>query len=174
MAAEPSPTAEATRLVELLCRRTAEGHPARPGGWHAVRVTRDQAGERNLNRLLQSLEPRLNKGDWVFVTVDLVPVSITPLATFRESEGLSLLVRRDEADAAGLPYDFIGAWISLTVHSALDAVGLTAAVAAQLATADISCNVVATRHHDHLFVPHEQAERALGLIEQLSISANTV
>jgi hypothetical protein len=136
-------------------------------------MTDDRAGERDLKRLLQGLEPRLEKGEWVFVTVDVVPDKITPLATFRETEGLSVLVRRDEADAAGLPYDFIGAWISLTVHSALDGVGLTAAVAAQLATAGISCNVVAARHHDHLFVPHEQAERALGLIEQLSISANT-
>jgi uncharacterized protein len=136
-------------------------------------MTDDRAGERDLKRLLQGLEPRQEKGEWVFVTVDAVPDKITPLATFRETEGLSVLVRRDEADAAGLPYDFIGAWISLTVHSALDGVGLTAAVAAQLATAGISCNVVAARHHDHLFVPHEQAERALGLIEQLSISANT-
>jgi hypothetical protein len=137
-------------------------------------VTHDRTGERDLNTLLQSLEPRLEHGEWVFVTVDAVPIGMTPLATFLEPEGQSLLVRRDEADAAGLAYDFIGAWISLTVHSALDAVGLTAAVAGQLATAGISCNVVAARHHDHLFVPHEHAERALGLIERLSVNASTL
>jgi uncharacterized protein len=136
-------------------------------------MTHGPTGERDLNTLLQSLEPRLEDGEWVFVTADVVPDGMTPLATFLEVEGQSLLVRRDEADTAGLPYDFIGAWISLTVHSALDAVGLTAAVAGQLSAAGISCNVVAARNHDHFFVPYERAQHALGLIEQLSARATS-
>lgn len=144
------------------------------GGRHAVQMSQDRTGERDLNTLLQSLEPRLENGEWVFVTVDTVPDGITPLATFLEAGGQSLLVRRGEAEAAGLSYDFIGAWISLTVHSALDAVGLTAAVAGQLASAGISCNVVAARNHDHLFVPYEDAQRALGLIEKLSVGAHAL
>ncbi len=55
------------------------------------------------------------------------------------------MVRREQADAAGLPYDVVAAWITLTVHSALDAVGLTAAAAGKLAAARISCNVIAAR-----------------------------
>jgi len=80
---------------------------------------------------------------------------------------LSLVMRREQADTAGLPYDVVVAWIALTVHSALDAVGLTAAVAGQLAGAGISCNVIAARHHDHLLVPHARAQDALDLLQQL-------
>ncbi len=87
-----------------------------------------------------------------------------------EEEGLSLVVRREQADAADLPYDLIAGWITLTVQSALDAVGLTAAVAGQLATAGISCNVIAARHHDHLLVPHERASDALELLGRLGHS----
>ena len=135
-------------------------------------MSRDGAGERALAKLLQTLEPRLEDGEWVFVTAETIPHGVTPLATFIEREGQSLLIRREEADAAGLAYDFVGAWISLTVHSALDAVGLTAAVAGQLAAAGLSCNVIDARHHDHLIVPLEHASRALALIEQLSEGAS--
>jgi hypothetical protein len=125
-------------------------------------------GERDLEVLLRGLRPRLQDGEWVFVAAPRPPEGVTPLASFLEDEGLSLVVRREQADAAGLPYTFVAAWISLTVHSALDAVGLTAAVAGQLAEAGISCNVVAARRHDHLFVPHGRARQALVLLEQLS------
>ncbi len=76
------------------------------------------------------------------------------------------MVRREQSDSAGLPYDLVAAWITLTVHSALDAVELTAAVAGQLAGAGISCNVIAGRHHDHLLVPHDRALGAPGLLQQ--------
>ncbi|OON80666.1 hypothetical protein B1H18_12445 [Streptomyces tsukubensis] len=59
-------------------------------------------------------------------------------------------------------------WITLRVRSALDAVGLTAAVATELAHAELSCNVVAGFHHDHLFVPYGRAEEAVALLERLA------
>jgi uncharacterized protein len=43
--------------------------------------------------------------------------------------------------------------ITLDVHSALDGVGLTAAVAVALAAEGIPCNMIAAHHHDHVFVP---------------------
>ena len=126
------------------------------------------APERDLGLLLRGLRPQLQGGEWVFVTARRPPPGVEPLASFVEAEGLSLVVRREEADAAGLPYDLVTAWITLTVHSALDAVGLTAAVARQLAEAGISCNVVAAHRHDHLFVPRSRAQQALVLLDQLS------
>ena len=57
--------------------------------------------------------------------------------------------------------------IVLTVHSSLNAVGLTAAVAGALAAAGISANVVAAHYHDHIFVPSERAVDALAVLEQL-------
>jgi len=118
--------------------------------------------------LLRDLSPQLRNGEWVFVTAARPPDGVAPLASFTEAEGLSLVVRRGQADAAGLPYNVVTAGTTLTVHNAVDAVGLTAVVAGQLAGAGISCNIIAARHHDHLLVPHARAQEALDLLQQLS------
>jgi hypothetical protein len=97
-----------------------------------------------------------------------LPAGFVPLATFRESEGLSCVVERATADRLGFSYDFVGAWISLGIQSALDDVGLTAAVSGRLAAAGISCNVIAARHHDHLIVPHDLAGQAMAVLAELS------
>jgi hypothetical protein len=117
-------------------------------------------GERDLDRLLATMAPELRDGEYVFVSLDGPPPG-EAVASIREPEGMSYVLEREIADAHGLAYDFVAAWIMLTVHSALDAVGLTAAVAARLGDAGISCNVVAGTHHDHLFVPAERARDAL-------------
>ena len=78
------------------------------------------------------------------------------------------MVRQEEADVAGLAYDYVAGWITLRVVSALEAVGLTAAFARELADAGLSCNVVAGYHHDHIFVPHEQAEQAVAALNGLA------
>lgn len=90
------------------------------------------------------------------------------IGQFREAEGVSLILAQEKADQLGLDYHFIAAWISLEVHSALEAVGLTAAVATALAQEQISCNVVAGFYHDHIFVPLVDQQRALQLLVELS------
>ncbi|MER7661657.1 MULTISPECIES: ACT domain-containing protein [unclassified Streptomyces] len=126
------------------------------------------SGERDLRKLLSGMRPELNPGRFVFTSVDgVVPGGVDPVVTVTEPEGLTLVLPVEEADAAGLAYDYVAGWITLRVHSALDAVGLTAAVAGELADAGLSCNVVAGFHHDHLFVAHERAVEALGLLEGL-------
>lgn len=123
-------------------------------------------GETNLDRLLASMKPELNPGPYVFCTLPgPVPDGIRPVVTVREPEGLTVVVPQAQADTLGLPYHYVAGWITLRVHSALDAVGLTAAVAETLATAGLSCNVVAGFHHDHLFVPYGQASHAVALLE---------
>ncbi|MEU0402996.1 ACT domain-containing protein [Streptomyces sp. NPDC006197] len=125
--------------------------------------------ERDLTRLLAGMRPELDPGRYVFTTVDgPAPAGVAPVVTVTEPEGLTLVVRQEEADAAGLPYDYVAGRITLRVHSALDAVGLTAAVAGELAAAGLSCNVVAGFHHDHLFVEHDRAGQALDLLNGLS------
>ncbi len=128
-------------------------------------------GERDLDALLRSMRPELRPGEWVFVSVPAVPEEVSPLALFVESEGDSLLLMRSEADAAGLEYSFVAAWITLRVHSALYAVGLTAAVSTKLAAAGISCNVIAAHFHDHLLVPYAKAQEALDQLEQFDAAA---
>jgi len=128
------------------------------------------AGERDLDRLLRGMAPRRAPGTYVFATVpgDGAPGGLTPFATVREDEGLTLVLHRQQADAAGLAYDFVAVRITLLVRSDLAAVGLTAAVSTALADVGISCNVLAGYHHDHLFVPAGEADRALAVLEGLT------
>ncbi|MCB2137744.1 MAG: ACT domain-containing protein [Rhodobacteraceae bacterium] len=93
------------------------------------------------------------------------------IASFREAEGLSLIVTDDEARSAGLPADLPMRCITLTVHSALDGVGLTAAVAGTLGREGIPCNMVAAFHHDHVFVPAGMAGRAMEVLARLQAEA---
>ncbi len=127
-------------------------------------------GETDLGSLLRDMKPELNAGEYVFCSVkaDSLPPTADPIGRFREPEGTALILPRDQADALGLSYSFVSAWITLTVHSALEAVGLTAAVSQVLAEAGISCNVVAAYFHDHLFVPVSEARRAVDLLQNLS------
>ncbi len=127
----------------------------------------------DLSELLRSIAPRRNPGVYVFAVVpfgaDLSGVSA--VATFREAEGLTVVAEETEAVRANLPILFRAAWITLSVHSDLQAVGLTAAFATALADAGISCNVVAAVHHDHIFVPVQDAERALDRLRALQDAA---
>lgn len=124
---------------------------------------------RDLEQLLRTLSPVHNPGVYVFASlptglaIDMAPV----VASIREAEGLSVVLAERDALRLGLPIQFRAAWLTLSVHSDLEAVGLTAAVAAALADADISCNMVAGAFHDHLFVPDEQAEAAMAALARL-------
>ncbi len=90
-----------------------------------------------------------------------MPASADPIVVDREDEGLTLVLTQEEADRLDLAYEFVAAWITLQVHSALEAVGLTAAVSQVLTEAGISANVVAGYTHDHVFVPLQRADDAM-------------
>lgn len=131
-------------------------------------------GESDLRVLLSGLRPELNPGRYVYVTSDgAVPEGARPIVTVREAEGLTLVLPQAEAAAARLPYSYVAGWITLRVHSALEAVGLTAAVSLALTDAGISCNVVAGFHHDHLFVPYDRAAEAVAVLETLAAESGT-
>ncbi|MGW7452273.1 ACT domain-containing protein [Streptomyces sp. NPDC054787] len=134
------------------------------------------SGESDLRTLLSGMRPELNEGVYVFCTVPgrTVPPGTAPVATILEPEGLTLVLRQEDADAAGLAYDYTAGWITLRIHSALDAVGLTAAFATELGAHGLSCNVIAGHHHDHLFVAAERAAEAVAVLEDLAArSAHT-
>lgn len=129
------------------------------------------SGEVELARLLDSMRPILLAEDFVFCTVgegrygDLA--ALKPIASYQENEGLSLVLLKSAADEAGLAYTSVFNCISLEVHSSLDAVGLTAAIAEKLAAHGISANVIAAYYHDHIYVPKAKAALALQLLEAL-------
>lgn len=127
----------------------------------------------DLKTLIASMSPRLNNGVFAFISVagEHKPAWEDVVAAIREPEGLSLVVPLGVAEQLGTAILFRAAWITLTVHSDLHAVGLTAAFSRALADVGISCNVVAGAYHDHIFVPHEQASAAMAVLVSLQQAA---
>ncbi|GEA52175.1 transporter [Vibrio inusitatus NBRC 102082] len=130
------------------------------------------SGIKELDLLLKSMKPHLVKGEFVFCTVAAGKlgdyVELNPIGTFIEPEGLTLVLERSVAEQNQLPFDGSFRMITLTVHSSLEAVGLTAAVSTKLASKDISANVVAAYYHDHIFVPAAKADLALQALNEFS------
>ncbi|MCA8907104.1 MAG: ACT domain-containing protein [Rhodospirillaceae bacterium] len=129
--------------------------------------------ERNLDTLIARMAPVLDPTPYLFVAIaDDAAIdwaALAPVAMVREAGTLSLIVAREAA--AGLTGTFPCRRITLTVNSALDAVGFIAAVAGALAKAGISTNPVAGFHHDHLFVPEAESARALEVLQRLAATA---
>ena len=128
------------------------------------------AGETDLSVLLRSLKPNLNVGSYVFVSLkDISKISREDiLFEFKEAEGITIILSKEKADNYNLNYEFFASWITLTVHSALDAVGLTAAVSTALTKHNISCNVIAAFYHDHIFVSTKDTEKAMEVLGKFS------
>lgn len=119
-------------------------------------------GEKDLQVLLRTMEPVLFPAPYGFA-VWQGPLPEGIFATVAEAEGLTVVAPLSVL-GGGEPW----ARISLTVHSDLAAVGLTAAFAGALGREGISCNVIAGVHHDHLFVQWERRFDAVAALEALS------
>jgi uncharacterized protein len=127
-------------------------------------------GEKDLAILLKSMKPEYHPGVFVFcVVTDISNIRLEDIIMFfKEDEGYTVIVEKHVADRLHLAYSFIASWISLSVHSSLEAVGLTAAFSTALSGAGISCNVVAGFYHDHIFVNQVDTEKALMVLDSLS------
>ncbi|ETX13755.1 hypothetical protein OCH239_06715 [Roseivivax halodurans JCM 10272] len=127
---------------------------------------------RDRDEMLRHLRPELRPGRWVFVVSEDPELAAQARGFFHEDEGLTLIVPEASARDAGLATDLPMRQITLAVESALNGVGLTAAVAEALARYGIPCNVVAAFHHDHIFVPADRAQDALAVLETLQRKAD--
>jgi hypothetical protein len=129
-------------------------------------------GMSDLNEMLAALAPKPDREDYVFchlgATDQASLAALKPFAMVRESEGITLVLDRETAERAELSFEGVFRKITLNVHSSLQAVGLTAAVAGALAEQDISANIIAAYYHDHVFVPSVRAAEALAAIRALS------
>ncbi len=132
---------------------------------NAGRDTRAMPAERDLVRLLGTLDVERRPGTFAYVqraTGEEAPAG--PVAMIDEGSLTTYVV-----DADSVPQErFRAAWLTLTVYSSLEAVGLTAAVAGALAAVGIPANVLAGFDHDHLLVPEELADVAMAAIRTLS------
>jgi uncharacterized protein len=135
-----------------------------------VQTGADMTGETNLGNLLKEMKPERNTGEYVYCLANSKEqaVSFEPVLYFLEKEGVTMILSKEKADSMNVPYTTVCAWITLTVHSSLEAVGLTAAFSKALTEANISCNVVAAFYHDHIFVPVKDAQRAMEVLQKLT------
>ncbi|MDZ4086052.1 MAG: ACT domain-containing protein [Tabrizicola sp.] len=124
-------------------------------------------GETDLAVLLATMEPVLHPEPYGYAVWTGETLPLQPFAAIAEAEGLTVVAPLDKMQAAGMVSD-PWARISLTVHSDLAAVGLTAAFAGALGQAGISCNVIAGYHHDHLFVQWDRRKDAMAALRGLS------
>lgn len=127
-------------------------------------------GITDLQQLIANMEPVLNEGEYVFVSVSditTIPRAMT-ICEMREKEGITVVLAKKDAISLALPFEFVAAWITLNIHSALEAVGLTAAFATALGKNDISCNVIAGYYHDHIFVDTKDKEKAMNVLWEMT------
>ena len=127
-------------------------------------------GEMNLESLIRNMEPVLNEGSYIFACVadiEKIPRAMT-ICEVKEKEGVTVVVSKEHAEQLGLPINFIASWITLNIHSSLEAVGLTAAFATALGNNNISCNVIAGYYHDHIFVDQNDADKAMKVLWEMT------
>lgn len=127
-------------------------------------------GETDLEKLLKNMSPTLNEGEFIFIAL---PENygdylyLEPICSFKEKEGLTLIISKEKAIENNIEVKDLFKYITLNVHSSLNAVGLTAAVASKLSLNGISANVIAAYYHDHIFIQTQYAEKALSLLMEL-------
>jgi hypothetical protein len=130
---------------------------------------------KELHLLLTSMEPILEAGEFVFVSLPaerqpgLQPEAV--ISSFREKEGITFIVRREESERVGLPATFPCRMIRLNIVSDLEAIGFLARILTELAARGISVNPVSGYHHDYLFVPVRHAETALEVLRHLQFTS---
>ena len=130
------------------------------------------ASEKKNQAILKKLNPKLNDGEYVFCSVDNIEkIDYNKiLGSFKEKEGISIIISKKEAVNLRLSFSFIAAWITLRVYSSLEDVGLTAAFSNALNKNGISCNVISGYYHDHIFVNINDKDKAMNILKNLSES----
>ncbi|MBN2478248.1 ACT domain-containing protein [Candidatus Micrarchaeota archaeon] len=128
-------------------------------------------GIKNLDKLLKEMKPELMDKEYVFCTISpeqINKMQLDPILTFKEKEGITVILERKTAEANSLPYSGVWKLITLTVHSDLSAVGFLARITGKLAKEGISVNAVSAYYHDHLFVPVEKADDAIRVLKEIA------
>lgn len=126
------------------------------------------AGMTDLEEMLRTLTVSVRPDRYTFLSVEEIPALGDGIAAvLTEAEGTTVVATVERAEAEGWPVDFQAAWLTLDVHSSLEAIGLTAAFSAALGEVGIACNVLAGFHHDHLLVPADRADEAVAVLEAL-------
>ena len=131
-------------------------------------------GQTDLKKILESIDPYLVDESFIFMTTDQSLSSISntlnPIASFKENEGLSIVITQATADKNAITYDSVFSCISLGVHSSLESYGLISTISRELTQNNISTNVFSGYYHDHIFVQSGKAGMALEIISNIGSS----
>lgn len=116
--------------------------------------------------MLATLAVQRRPGVFTYIAVEVPTPGLLAAAHAIVKEGAltTIVLPVETAERSGQPVTVRFAWLTLTVHSSLEAVGLTAAFSARLAALDIPCNVLAGYHHDHVLVPIERVDDAIAAL----------
>jgi len=120
-------------------------------------------GETDLAAMLATLGVQRRPGVFTYIAVEVPTAGLIAAAHAVVKEGrlTTIVLPIDAAERAGQLATVELAWLTVTVQSSLEAVGLTAAISARLTALDIPCNVLAGYHHDHLLVPVDRVDDAV-------------
>lgn len=132
--------------------------------------TTSPVGETSLPKLLSTLTTVVHSPTYVFVTLKgstPIPPLVDVQMMFRETEGATLIMKRESAEDRGLEFEFPSRMITLNVHSSLEAVGFMAVIATRLASKGMGMNPVSGFYHDHLFVPEGREDEAIAELKSL-------
>ncbi len=123
---------------------------------------------RDLETILAQLSPQLHDGTYAVVSVPEPIPDAHPYMTLVEAEGLTMLLRQEEAESLGLEYELPLSWITLGAYRAIGSVGLVATATTALAQASIPAVAGVGRWHTHIFVPATDTDRAMKVLHRLS------
>lgn len=128
-----------------------------------------QSGGTDLNQLISGMQPVLAEDVFVFTTFKVGEAigHFDPIMMFKEREGTTLILTQKVAEKAGLDFEFPCKMITLSVHSALDAVGFLAKITTRLAALNMGVNPVSGFYHDHLLIPVDKAELAMQELQSM-------
>lgn len=128
------------------------------------------SGVSNIDELISSMRAELMPNVYVFATTPDhgVASTVPAIMTFREAEGLTLILTREEAERLALKYEFPCRMITLNIHSSLEAIGFMSRITTHLARLGMGVNPVSAFYHDHLFVPEARAQEALNALDGLA------
>ena len=128
------------------------------------------SGEKDLQKLLKNMKPEHNSGDYVFCKIEKVEnINLNEIEMlFKEKEAFTLILKKENAKKLNLEYSVVMSWITLSVHSSLEAIGLTAAFSNALSEHEISCNVVAAYYNDNIFIDKKDTVKAMEILSSFS------
>lgn len=89
------------------------------------------------------------------------------------SDTVTVVCDTEALNRHGWSSAFTAAWLTIDVHTSMEALGLTAAMSAALDAEHLPCNVLAGFHHDHLLVPVGEADRAVDCLLSLRETGGT-